>query len=114
MTTSSQPAGLGHYLARHGFAPNPGNTAWLDRDTGQQIIRVLCQPGETAWLYCLDPDRGCLYEVRFSPGIPDAVIIAVIEAASSSPLPAQARVGPGSPPTGGARTSEGVSRDDDR
>ena len=87
MTTSSQPGALGQYLARHGFAPNPGNTAWLDRDTGQQIIRVLHEPGETTWLYCLDPRSVCLYEARFSPGTPDAVIIAVLEAAFSPPSP---------------------------
>ena len=87
MTTSSQPTAFGQYLARHGFAPNPGNPAWLDRDTGQQIIRVLHEPGETTWLYCLDPRGGCLYEARFSPGTPDAVIIAAIKAAFRPPRP---------------------------
>ena len=106
MTTSSQPAALGQYLARHGFAPNPGNPAWLDRDTGQQIIRVLHEPGETTLLYCLDPRGGCLYEARFSPGTPDAVIIAAIEAALSPPRLGAASAGPGRPRAGGARSKE--------
>jgi len=110
VTTSSQPATLGQYLARHGFAPNPGNTAWLDRDTGQQTIRVLHEPGETTWLYCLDPRRGCLYEARFSPGIPDAVIIAVIEAALSTPL-SQAGQGRARQTTGQRRAHEKGSGD---
>jgi hypothetical protein len=100
MTISSSGAGLGQYLARHGFAPNPGNTAWLDLDTGQQTIRVLCQPGETAWLYCLDPRRGCLYEVRFSPGIPDAVIIAAIDTAARLASPRVSQGRPRSPRPG--------------
>ena len=37
MTTSSQPTALGQYLARHGFAPNPGNTAWLGRYVGREV-----------------------------------------------------------------------------
>jgi len=83
--TSSQPAALGRYLARHGFAPSPADPAWLDLDTGHQVTRVVHQPGETTYLYCLDPRRGCLYEARFSPGTPDAVITAAIEAALSTP-----------------------------
>jgi hypothetical protein len=70
VTSSSQPPALGQYLARHRFAPSPGNQAWLDRDTGQQVIRVLREPGETTLLYCLDPLCGCLYEAVFSPGTP--------------------------------------------
>ena len=95
MTSSSQPADLGQYLARHGFAPNPGNPAWLDLDTGQQIIRVLHEPGETTLLYCLDPRSGCLYEAIFSPGTPDAVITAAIEAALSPPRPGPDQAGHG-------------------
>jgi hypothetical protein len=57
MTSSSQPAVLGRYLARHGFAPSPADPAWLDLDTGHQVIRVVHQPGETTYLYCLDPHR---------------------------------------------------------
>ena len=111
VTASSQPAALGQYLARHGFAPNPGSPAWLDRDTRQQIIRVLHEPGETTWLYCLDPRRGCLYEARFSPGTPDAVIIAAIEAALklSSPRAAKPDHGPAS-----RVRKEAVTGDDDR
>ena len=57
MTSSSQPAALGRYLARHGFAPSPADPAWLDLDTGHQVIRVVHQPGETTYLYCLDPHQ---------------------------------------------------------
>jgi hypothetical protein len=70
MTSSSQPAALGRYLAQHGFAPSPADPAWLDLDAGHQVIRVVHQPGETTFLYCLDPRQGCLYEARFSPGTP--------------------------------------------
>lgn len=82
---------MDQYLARHRFAPSPGNGAWLDRNTGQQIIRVLRVPGGTTLLYCLAPHRGCLYEAVFSPGAPDAVIIAAIEAALSPPPGRQSR-----------------------
>ena len=78
----------------HGTASNPGNPAWLDRGTGQQIIRVLHEPGETTLLYCLDYHRGCLHQAVFSPGTPDTVIIAVIGAAPthpSTPLPSACR-----------------------
>ena len=105
MTSSSQPAALGRYLARHGFAPSSANPAWLDLDTGHQVIRVLHEPGETTFLYCLDPHQGCLYEARFSPGTPDGVITAAIGAALS----------PARRATGRQRTRrETVNRDDDR
>ena len=108
MTSSSQPAALGRYLARHGFAPSPADPAWLDLDTGHQVIRVVHEPGETTFLYCLDPHQGCLYEARFSPGTPDAVITAAIGAALTPPGPA----GPGGH---GQRHAKGsVNRDDDR
>ena len=70
MSTSSQPPGLGQYLVRRGFAPNPGNPAWLELGTGQQTIRVLHEPGEATLLYCLDSYGVCLYEAVFSPGTP--------------------------------------------
>jgi hypothetical protein len=95
MTSSSQLQDLDLYLARHRFAPNPGNSAWLDRNTGQQIIRVLYEPGGTTLLFCLGPHRSCLYEAVFSPGTPETVIIAAIEAALSPPRPRPARAGPG-------------------
>ena len=96
MTGSSQSDALGHYLARRGFAPNPGNPVWLDRATGQQTVRVLHEPGETAFMYCLESRGGCLYEARFSPGTPNAVITAAIEAALSPPraMPARASGAP--------------------
>jgi len=99
MTGSSPPAALGRYLARHGFARSPADPAWLDLDTGHQVIRVVHQPGETTYLYCLDPRQGCLYEARFSPGTPDAVITAAIGAALTRP----ARPGPARPAAGRAR-----------
>jgi hypothetical protein len=93
---------LASNLARHGSAPNPGNPAWLGRDTGQQTIRVLHEPGQTALPYCLDPHRGRLYEAVFRPGTPDAVIIAAIEAALS-PSPPQAGRGQSRQATGHRR-----------
>jgi hypothetical protein len=91
VTGISQPAALGRYLARHGFAPSSADPAWLDLDTGHQVIRVVHEPGETTFLYCLDPHQGCLYEARFSPGTPDAVITAAIGAALTPPGPAGTR-----------------------
>jgi hypothetical protein len=96
--TSSQPAALGGYLARRGFAPSSADPAWLDLDAGHQVIRVVHQPGETTFMYCLDPRRGCLYEARFSPGTPDAVITAAIGVALRPPRP-----GPARPRAGSAR-----------
>jgi hypothetical protein len=104
MTSSSQPPDLGQYLARRGFAPNPGNPAWLDRETGQQTVRVLHEPGEATLLYCLAPRHGCLYEAYFSHGTPDTVIIAAIEAALRPPRASQCQARPA---TGQRRTREG-------
>ena len=99
MTSSSQPADLGGYLARRGFAPSPENHAWLDLATGQQLVRVLHQPGETTLLYCLLSRGWCLYEAVFSPGTPDAVITAAIGAALTPPGPAGTRPATGRPST---------------
>jgi hypothetical protein len=101
--TNSQLADLGQYLARRGFTPSPADSAWLDRDTGHQVIRVLHEPGETTFLYYLDPHGVCLYEARFSPGTPDGVITATIDAAPSPPRPGAPVSGPGRPRVGGAR-----------
>ena len=106
-TSSSQPPDLTQYLARRGFAPNPGNPTWLDLGTGQQIVRVLHEPGETTLLYCLAPHTVCLYEAVFSPGTPDTVIIAAIEAALRPPRPRPASPRPGRPPASGAPAKEG-------
>jgi hypothetical protein len=105
MTSSSHPPELDRYLARHGFAPHPGNSTWLDRDTGQQIIRIVREPGEETLLICLSPRSVCLYEAMFSPGTPDAVIIAVLETALSPP-PAQAGRRQAGQATGRRRTQE--------
>ncbi len=105
MTSSSQPSDLGQYLARRGFAPNPGNPTWLDLSTAQQVVRILHEPGETTLLYCLTPHSACLYEAVFSPGTPDAVITAAIEAALSPPPPPASRSR--TKATGQRRTREG-------
>jgi|HubBroStandDraft_1064217.scaffolds.fasta_scaffold714687_2 hypothetical protein len=89
--TSSQPAALGRYLAPHGFAPSPADLAWLDLHTGHQVIRICAPVDETAFVYFLDPRQGCLYEARFSPGTPDAVITAAIGVARHPPRPGPAR-----------------------
>jgi len=108
MTGSSQPAALGQYLAHRGFAPNPGNPTWLDLNTGQQTVRVLHEPGETAFMYCLESRGGCLYEARFSPGTPSIVITAAIEVALSPPPP------PARPRQAGHATGERRSREGKR
>ena len=112
MTSSSQPPGLGQYLVRRGFAPNPGNPAWLELGTGQQTVRVLHEPGEATLLYCLDSHGVCLYEAVFSPGTPDAVVTAAMDTALSPPRSAGA--GPGRPRASDARAKGRVTRDDDR
>ena len=92
--------------------PHAPGWAWLDHDTGHQVVRVVHEPGETTFLYCLDPHQGCLYEARFSPGTPDAVISAAIGAALRPPRPGPAGARPA---TGRRRTrGEAVNRDDDR
>jgi hypothetical protein len=107
MTSVSESTDLGQYLARRGFTPNPGNPTWLDREAGQQTVRVLHEPGETTLLYCLAPRSVCLYEAVFSPGCPDTVIIAAIEAALRPPRPGPASARPGRPRASGARAEEG-------
>lgn len=106
-TSSSQPPDLAQYLARRGFTPNPGNPSWLDLAAGQQTVRVLHEPGETTLLYCLAPRSVCLYEAVFSPGTPDAVITAAIEAALRPPRARPASARPGRPRASGARAKEG-------
>ena len=83
MTSSRQLPDLDRYLARHGFAPHPVNSTWLDRSTGPGIIRVVREPEEETQLICLAPHSVCLYKATFSPGTPDAVVIAAVEAALS-------------------------------
>jgi hypothetical protein len=96
MTSSPRPPDLDLYLARHGFAPHASHSTWLDCDTGQQIIRVVREPGEQTELISLAPHSVCLYKAAFSPGAPDAVIIAAVEAALS-PAPEPADAWPGRP-----------------
>ena len=101
MTSVSQSQDLGEYLERRGFTPNPGNPTWLDLGTGQQVVRVLHEPGETTLLYCMHQRGGCLYEAVFSPSTPHAVITAAIEAALSPPR--AGRAGPGTAAREGKR-----------
>jgi hypothetical protein len=103
MTSVSQSQDLGQYLDRRGFTPNPGNRAWLDLGAGQQTVRVLHEPFETTLLYCLTRPGVCLYEAVFSPGTPDTVIIAAIEAALRPPRPGRRRAS-------GARAKQGGDR----
>ena len=93
-------------------ATPPGSTS----AAGQQIIRVLHEPGEDTLLIRLTPHSVCLYEAVFSPGTPDAVITAAIEAALSPPTP-PLQAGPATPvrpQDGGARAPERMTRDDHR
>jgi len=106
MTSSSQLPDLDRYLARRGFRPHASHSTWLDRDTGQHIIRVVREPDEPTGLTCLAPSRACLYQAAFSLGTPDAVIIAAVEAALSPPPP-QAGRRRARPSTGQRRTREG-------
>lgn len=107
MTSVSQSQDLGQYLDRRGFTPNPGTPTWLDREAGQQTVRVLHESGETTLLYCLAPRSVCLWEAVFSPGTPDTVIIAAIEAALRPPRPGLGGARPGRPRAGGARAKGG-------
>jgi len=101
MTSSSQPPDLDRYLARHRFRPHAGHGTWLDRDTGQHVLRVVREPGEPATLICLAPSGACLYQAAFTLGTPPAVITATIDAALtlSQPEPA-ARSRPWHPGSG--------------
>jgi hypothetical protein len=89
--TISQPQDFDRYLARRGFRPHASHSTWLDRDTRQGIIRVVREPGEQTELICLTPRSICLYKAAFSPGTPDAVIIAATEAALNPALPQASR-----------------------
>ena len=109
MTSSSQPPDLDRYLARHGFRPQASHSTWLDRDNGQYVIRVVREPEEQTQLICLAPRSACVYQAVFSPGTPDAVIIAAVEAALS-PAPPQAASRTGRPRAGGARKKESGER----
>ncbi len=103
MTSSRQLTDLDRYLARHGFRPHASHSTWLDRDTGQHIIRIVRESGEQTELICLTLRGVCLYKAAFCPGTPDAVIIAAIKATAPRP----ARPGPdqaGHRPAARART----------
>jgi hypothetical protein len=70
------------------------------------IIWVVHEPGEETHLISLSSNSICLYEILFSPDTPDAVIIAVIDAALS-PLRPQAGRGRTRQATGQRRTPLG-------
>jgi hypothetical protein len=94
--SSGQPPALPAYLAGHGFGPHPGHGTWFDHDTGRGIIRVVFEPGEETQLISLAPASICQYKVLFSPGTPDTVIIAALEAALTPCRPPGAGPAPGS------------------
>jgi len=101
---SHQPSELDRYLARCGFTPHASGSTWSDRDTRQQITRVVREPGEQTELISLTPHSACLYKAAFSPRTPDAVITSALQAALNL-LPPQAGPSPGRAGTaGGART----------
>lgn len=104
--SSRQPSELDRYLARRGFTSRAGNSTWLDRDTGQQIIRVVRQPGEQTELISLTPHSACLYHVAFSLETPDAVINAAVEAALSPPPPQAGQRQADRPRASGAHKNE--------
>ena len=79
------------YLIEHDFVPQAEGT-WFDHDTGDGIIRVVCEPGEETQLISLSPAAGCRYKAMFYAGTPDAVIIAAVRAALR--LPPDARTQP--------------------
>ena len=106
MTSSSQPPDLGQYLARRGFAPNPGNPTWLDLGTGQQTVRVLHEPGETTLLYCLDPAQRLPVRGRLQPRHPGRRDHRR-DRSRAEPAPPQAGRGRARPATGQRRTREG-------
>ena len=103
MTSSSQPPDLDRYLARHRFRPHAGHSTWLDRDSGQYVIRVVREPEEQTQLICLIPRSACVYQAAFSLGTPDAVIIAAVQAALSPAPPQAASTRPLRPRAAGAR-----------
>lgn len=110
-----RPHALLEYLIERDFVPVAEGT-WFDRDTGQRVIRVLHEPGEETRLYCLDPHSVCRYEARFSPGTPDTVITAAIDAALSPPSAAtgQRRPDQASPGPAAHTRRKGATRDDNR
>ena len=65
-------------------------TAWRkEQDTEKQAAGVVREPGEQTELISLIPRGVCLYKAAFSPGTPDIVIIAAVEAALTRPAPAR-------------------------
>jgi hypothetical protein len=108
---SHQPAELDRYLARRGLTPHASGSTWLDRDTRQQIIRVVREPGEQTKLISLTPHSACLYQAAFSPGTPDTVIIAAVQATLNL-LPPPA--GPGRHGSAAHARRRTVTCDDDR
>jgi hypothetical protein len=113
--SSHQPSELDRYLALRGFTPHASNSTWLNRDTRQQIIRVVRQPGEQTELISLTPHSACLYKAAFSPGTPDTVIIAAVHSALNfAPAAGQAVAGPGRHGSAAHVRRRTVTCDDDR
>jgi hypothetical protein len=97
MSSKSRPPTVLEYLIEQDFAPQ-SEGAWFDRDTGQgTIIRVVCDAAAETQLISLTPRCVCRYTIVFSPGAPDAVIIAALKATlldatqpASRPMPGPA------------------------
>lgn len=83
-SSNRRPPTLLEYLIDHDFVPQAEGT-WFDHDTGDGIIRVVCEPGEETQLISLSPAVGCRYKAMFYVGTPDAVIIAAVRAALRLP-----------------------------
>jgi hypothetical protein len=109
------------YLMEQDFMPQDEG-AWFDRREGNRITRVVWDGEEESQVIALTPRGVCLYKAMFSPGTPDSVITAVIEAALAEAQSAQAghpeqsphRSRPGAASTALSPSSRGPGRDDDR
>lgn len=77
------------YLLEHDFMPHREG-AWFDRREGNRITRVVWDGEEDSQVIALTSRGVCLYKALFSPGTPEPVIIAVIEAALGHAQAAQA------------------------
>ena len=81
------------YLPWTWHVPAVVHSTWLDRDSGQYVIRVVREPEQQTRLICLAPRSACVYQSIFSLDTPDAVIIAAVEAAQSRAPAAGGRTG---------------------
>lgn len=96
------------YLMELGFMPQDEG-AWFDRREGSRITRVVWDGEEETQVIALTSRGVCLYKAMFSPGAPEPVITAVIEAALAQAQAAAPGENPASSPSRRRR-----GRDDDR